>query len=67
MRTLGDDYPKQQARCRALLQTYKSLPDGSGVLGSVFIEATLREADEAAIYGDLPRMMAAYLRMKEHV
>jgi hypothetical protein len=63
MSSLGEEYPKEQARCRELLAEYKAL--GSvGMFGAAHIEQTLREADEAAISGDLPRMLLAYEAMK---
>lgn len=36
------------------------------MFGATLIEATLREADEAAMSGDLIRMMQVYERMRGH-
>lgn len=63
MATLGEDYPKEQARCRELLALYAEIP--TGAFGSAAISAVLKEADEAAISGDLPRMIAAFKAMKD--
>lgn len=61
--SLGEEYPKEQARCRELIQIYRDLGP-VGTFGLIQIEATLREADEAAISGDVVRMLAAFERMK---
>jgi hypothetical protein len=63
MKTLGEEYPREQARCRELLVLYEGLGPG-GVFGAAILRATLKEADEAAMSGDLPRMSAAFQDMK---
>ena len=64
MSTLGDDYPVQQARVRELIATYRTLGP-SCAFAIAMCEATLRQADEAAMSGDLARMIQAYQEMKE--
>lgn len=61
--TLGDDYPREQARVRTILGYYKEI-GVAGRFGAAIIEATLKEADEAAISGDVVRMLKAYAAMK---
>jgi len=61
--TVGEDYPKEQARCREVLSQYKELGQ-SGVLGGMMIEATLREADAAMASGDIVRILQAYKAMQ---
>ena len=63
MSTLGEDYPKEQERLRELIQVYAQIP--SRAFGKMMIEHALKKADEAAISGDLPRMIAEYKAMKE--
>ena len=63
MSTLGEEYPKQQARCRELLQAYRDIGP-VGAFGHAHISGVLKEADEAAISSDLPRMLSAYEAMK---
>jgi hypothetical protein len=63
-KTLATELPKEQARCCELLAAYKQIPTGG--FGAAMIEASLREADEAAVSGDLVRMIAAYQRLKAH-
>ncbi len=63
METLGDAYPKEQARVRELLGLYKELGP-SGVFGATMIEADLKEADAAAVSGDLARMIRAFNELK---
>lgn len=61
--TLGEDYPNQQKRCRELLILYEQIGPG-GIFGAAILRQTLKEADEAVISGDLPRMILAYEDMK---
>lgn len=64
MSTVGEEYPKEQARLRKLIGQYRAIgPAGS--FGAAMIEATLQEADQAAVAGDLPRMLAAFHAMQE--
>ncbi|KKL49578.1 hypothetical protein LCGC14_2314060 [marine sediment metagenome] len=65
MHTLGDELPKQQARCRELLVIYKEIGP-SGAFGAAMIEQSLREADQAVISGDVVAMLRAYARLKNH-
>lgn len=61
--SIGEDFPKEQARCREVLAQYKELGP-SGVLGGMMIEATLREADAAMASGDIVRILQAYKAMQ---
>lgn len=63
-KSVGEDFPQEQARCREVLAQYKEL-GSNGAFGAVMIEATLREADEAALSGDIVRILQAYQAMKE--
>jgi len=65
MASLGEEYPKEQARCRELLQVYRDIGP-AGTFGAFMIKNTLQEADAAAMSGDVVRMIAAFKRMKEH-
>lgn len=67
MSTVGDDFPKQQARCRELIAQYKEIGNGPGVFvgfAIANIEAVLRRADEAAISGDIVAILKSYEEMK---
>lgn len=64
VRTLGDEYPKQQARVRALIGYYRDLGP-VGTFGMMMLEQVLREADEAAISGDPVAMLRAFQAMKD--
>jgi hypothetical protein len=61
---IADAYPIEQARCRELLVTYRGLPNGVGVFGATMISDILKEADEAAIAGDLVKMLLVFQKMK---
>jgi hypothetical protein len=62
-KTLGESFPEEQARVRELLGVYRELGP-VGTFGAIILEATLREADEAAISGDVVRMLRAYEALK---
>lgn len=67
MSTLADEYPKQQARVRELLEDYKSLRNTPGVapeFGIMCLEKVIKEAEEAQASGDIVRMLATYKRME---
>lgn len=64
VRSLGEDYPIEQARCRELLDEYRKIGP-VGRFGYVMIEQVLKRADEAAISGDIVQMIGAYQAMKE--
>lgn len=57
--TVGEDFPKQQARVRRVLGYYREV-GAPGRFGVLMIEATLREAEEAQASGDILRILAAY-------
>ena len=65
MRTLGDELPREQARCRELLVAYKEIGP-AGAFGAAMIEQSLREADQASISGDIVAMLRAYEKLKNH-
>lgn len=64
MTTLGDDFPKEQARVREVLGYYKEIGP-AGMFGAAMIEDVLRRADKASLEGDLPAMITVYQEMKE--
>lgn len=66
--TLGEAFPKEQARCRGLLKQYEQLRSMPGVnvnFAVAAIEAVLKKADEAAISGDPVAMLRAFQAMKD--
>jgi hypothetical protein len=67
MASLGEEYPKEQARCREVLATYEQLRNMPGVNVSfavTMIEGVLQRADRAAIEGDVVAMIRCYEEMK---
>ena len=64
MGSLGEAFPKEQARVREVLGIYKEMPLGAGSIGASMIEITLREADKAVIEGDLVKMIRVYKEMQ---
>lgn len=67
IRTLGDEFPVQQERCRELLDQYAEcakMPNVNVGFAVAHIKAVLKESDEAAISGDVVRMLRVYEAMK---
>ncbi len=61
--SVGEDFPKQQARVREVLKLYHEIGP-SGMFGAAAIEQTLREADEAQSSGDIIRILQSYEALK---
>lgn len=61
--SLGEEFPKQQARCREILGIYREIGP-AGAFGAAVIEDVLRRADRAAIEGDLPAMIQLFQEMQ---
>lgn len=62
--TVGDDFPVQQARVRQIQQDAREIgPEGHFLV--VMCEQALREAEAAAISGDIVRILRAYQELKE--
>lgn len=64
MNSLDEEYPKQQARLRELLEAYTEIGP-AGAFGHAVISNVLRRADQAAIEGDTLAMIRIYQEMKE--
>lgn len=60
--SVGELFPKEQARVRELLGVYKSIPTGG--FGAIMLEQVLRRADEAAISGDPVAILRSYEELK---
>jgi len=64
MNTLGDEYPKQQARVRAIQQFALEIGP-SGRFLFLICEDLLKRADRASIEQDLPAMIMIYKEMQD--
>lgn len=64
MTTLGEDFPLEQARVCEVLGYYKEIGP-AGAFGAAMIEVVLRQADAAALSGDVVEMIRAYQEMKK--
>jgi hypothetical protein len=62
--SLGEEFPKEQARCRELLGIYREI-GAPGRFGALMIEDMLRRADDAAMSGDVVRMIGIYEEMRD--
>ncbi len=61
--TLADALPKEIARVRTILGYYKEIGP-AGMFGAALIEQDLREADHAAISGDVVRMIKSLTALR---
>ena len=63
MTTVGEDFPRQQARARELLAEYKKIGP-AGAFGAAMIEQALQRADAAAISGDVVAVFQSYQELE---
>ena len=64
MGSVAEALPKEQARVREILGYYKEI-GSAGLFGATMIEQSLKRADEAAISGDVARMITALKDLQE--
>ena len=64
MGSLGENYPKEQARCRELLQNYRGIGQ-PGAFAHAELSKLLSRADEALVSGNLMDMICCYEEMRE--
>lgn len=62
--SLGEEFPKEQARCRQLLGWYREIGP-NGAFGAACIEDMLRRADRAVMDGDIVTMIQVFQEMRE--
>ncbi len=62
--TVGEDFPVQQARVRTIRGHAAEIGPSGGFLVAMCDQA-LKEAEEAAISGDVVRILTAYKRLQE--
>lgn len=63
MTTVGDDFPREQARARELLAIYRTIPTGG--FGAIVIEEALRRADAARASGDIVAILRSYSELRD--
>ncbi len=61
--TLADALPKEMERVRTILGYYKEIGP-AGMFGAALIECDLREADHAAMSGDVARMIQSLTALR---
>jgi hypothetical protein len=61
--SLAEALPLEMARVREVLGQYKAIGP-AGMFGAAFIEADLREADQAVMSGDVVRMIRVFEKLK---
>ena len=62
--SIGDDFPKEQARAREILGVYKEIGP-PGQFGAMMIEQVLARADKAALSGDVVEIVKSYKELIE--
>jgi len=62
MSSVGEDFSKEKARVRELLNVYRSIPQGA--FGAVMLEDVLRRADQAVMSEDPLAILRSYEEMK---
>lgn len=65
MTTLAEELPKQQARCREMLEHALELPPQSGAFLVMMLRRSLADAERAAASGDLVEMLRACKDLQE--
>lgn len=60
--TIGEDFPKEQARVRELLTEYEKIP--MGAFAAIMIKDSLKKAEEAAMSDDIVKLLVAYEDLK---
>lgn len=63
MSSVGEEFPKEQARARELLQQYKAI-GAPGQFGSIMIEQALQRADRAMASGNIVEIVRSYEELK---
>lgn len=64
MSSLAESFPLEQQRVRELLVEYDKLGI-VGMFGAAVLRVVLAEADQAAVSGDVVRMLSAYEALME--
>ena len=63
MTSVGEDFPRQQERVRHLIDDYRALPNGAGVIGAIMLDDVLRRAAEAQSSGDVVQVVKMYYEL----
>ncbi len=63
-KSLGEQFPLEQARVREVLSDYKAI-GAPGMLGAMLIEQALQRADQASISGDVIAMIRSFQELRE--
>ena len=66
MNTLAEELPRQQARCREILEHALALPPASGFFLVASLRASLSRAERAAAAGDVAEMARACADLQEY-
>lgn len=64
MSSVGEEYPKEQARVREILGQFKQIGP-AGAIGAALIEDVLRRADRAAMSGDVLAVLRSFEEMRK--
>ncbi len=65
MTSIGEDFPRQVERLRRLIDEYRVLEGGVGLVGAAIMDEVLKRAAEAQSSGDIILIMRAYADLRE--
>jgi hypothetical protein len=65
MNTIAIDLPKEQERCRKILESLQSI-GAPGLFAASLLKISLKKAEQAAAAGDVVAMIAAYQDLKSY-
>ena len=63
MSSVGEEFPKEQARVRKLIEQYKAIGT-PGFFGAQMMERALKRADQAAISGDVVEILRSFEELR---
>ncbi len=63
MSSIGTEFPKEQERVRKVLTQYEAIGN-PGIFGATMIKESLCKAEQAAISGDVIKILQAYEDLK---
>ena len=65
MSSIGSEFPMEQERVRELIDEYRKLPGGVGMIGAYLMDDILKRAAEAQSSGDVIQILRAFQELKD--
>lgn len=64
MTSVGEDFPQQQERVRHLIDEYRALEGGVGMMGAALMDDVLKRAADAQSSGDIVQILRSYQELR---